>query len=137
MIKEMMAIFVALSFQLAKAENLNYSSVSEANSGRIGETLIRYIKRFGDECLHIEIISTDRKWTVLSSLHLCSFEGKPFSTGFAYVGFEDFTFKKDGISFKLSTTPLEPVGEQIRECLISVSNNQLGKLQCSDVRNPE
>ncbi|WP_139208415.1 MULTISPECIES: hypothetical protein [unclassified Pseudomonas] len=130
-------LLTLLTFQFAKADTPNYSTVYEVKSERAGGELVRHIKRFDDDCFDIEILSAKQKWKVTSTLNLCSFEGKSFSNGFADVEFKDISFKADGLHFNLSTTPLEPIGEQIRECLIPISNNKLGKLQCSDVRTPE
>ncbi|MCY1459935.1 hypothetical protein D9M71_774520 [compost metagenome] len=113
---------------------MNYSAASEVNSGRINGTLVRYIKTFEDDCLEVEVVNSGAKLSVLSSMHLCSFEGKPFSTGFAYAGFQDITFEKDGIHLTLSITPLEPTGEEVRECVIPIAEGNMSDLQCSSAR---
>jgi len=81
--------------------------------------------------LVIEIINVHDKLKVLESMDLCSFEGKFFSTGFAYAGFQDITFEKDGIHLILSVTPLEPTGEQLRKCSIPIANGKMSSLHCS------
>lgn len=121
------------SLQTARAE-VNYSAASEVNSGRIKGTLVRYIKTFEDDCLEVEVMNAGAKLSVLSSMHLCSFEGKSFSTGFAYAGFQDITFEKDGIHLTLSITPLEPTGEEVRECVIPIAEGNMSDLQCSSAR---
>jgi hypothetical protein len=113
---------------------VNYSASSEVNSGRVNGTLVRYIKTFEDDCLEVEVVNSGAKLSVLSSMHLCSFEGKPFSTGFAYAGFQDITFEKDGIHLTLSITPLEPTGEEVRECVIPIAEGNMSDLQCSSAR---
>lgn len=109
-----------------------YTNASMINSGRSGGVLARYIKTFENDCLAIEIISVQGKLEVLESMNLCSFEGKPFSTGFAQAGFQDITFEEDGIHLVLSIAPLEPTGEQLRNCSIPIDNGKMSRLYCSE-----
>jgi hypothetical protein len=120
------------SFNFAKADIINYSNASEVMSGRSGGVLVRYIKTFENECLAIEIIKTQGGVRVLDGENICSFQGKLFSTGFADAGFQDITFEEDGIHLILSITPLEPIGEQLRKCLIPIEIGKIGSLACSN-----
>lgn len=128
----LLLLFIVFPFAPVRAESVDYSSASEINSGRSGGALARYIKTFENDCLIIEIISVKGKLKVLESLNLCSFEGKPFSTGFADAGFQDITFEKDGIHLILSVTPLEPTGEQLRKCSIPIADGKMSGLHCSN-----
>jgi hypothetical protein len=133
MIRLGLVFFIILfSFGSAKADIINYSNVSEVKSGRSGGVLARYIKTFEDECLAIEIIKIQGGVRVLDGENICSFQGKPFSTGFAYAGFQDITFEEDGIHLILSITPLEPIGEQLRKCLIPIESGKMGSFECSN-----
>ncbi|MEB2518899.1 hypothetical protein D3C76_737130 [compost metagenome] len=125
------SFLILFSFSFAKAEITNYSNASEVRSGRSGGVLVRYIKTFEDGCLAVEIIKINGGLAVLDGQNICSFQGKPFSTGFAYAGFQDITFEEDGIHLNLSITPLEPIGEQLRKCWIPIESGKLSSLECS------
>ncbi|MGJ7517082.1 hypothetical protein ACSFE6_22475 [Pseudomonas baetica] len=133
----LMFFFLMASFGFARADSINYSNASEISSGRSGESLIRYIKTFGSECLAVEILSLKGGLKILESKNLCSFDGKKFSTDFAYAGFQNITFEKDGIHLVLNIIPLQPTGEQLRKCSIPITNGKMGDLQCSDAIDQE
>jgi hypothetical protein len=120
-----------LLFNQVSAGEPKYANSSEINSGRSGGVLARYIKTFKSECLVIEIINIQGELKVLESKRICSFEGKPFSTGFSYAGFQDIVFENDGISLTLSITPLTPTGEELRKCFIPITNGKLSDLICT------
>jgi hypothetical protein len=133
MIRFNLAFFLAqFLFNYSSADELNYANASEINSGRAGGVLARYIKTFKSDCLAVEIISIQKELKILESKNICSFEGKSFSTDFAYAGFQDITFEKEGVRLVLSITPLVPTGEELRKCLIPIANGEMSSLQCSE-----
>ena len=99
--------------------------------------MVRYIKTFENSCLEIEVLKKNKKWDVISNRRLCSFEDKPFSTGFSYIGFEEITFEKDGVHLILNIIPLRLTGEEIRKCIVPIQNDHIGSLQCSVARKLE
>jgi hypothetical protein len=130
--RKLVIAFITLSLiNFAGADMLNYSAVADATSGRVGNVLARYLRMFEDACLYIETLSLDDNWSATSRASVCDLEGQLFSSDFTYVGFQDISFEIDGIHLTLSTTPLEPIGEETRKCFIPVTNGQIGRLQCS------
>lgn len=129
-------IFFTLLFQLAHAEETNYAGASEIMSGRVGASLVRYVKTFESECLIIEVLKR-KDWTLLSGRYFCTFEGKSFSTDFTDIEFQNITFEKDGVHSRLSITPLRSAVEEIRSCIIPVGNDHIGDLRCSSARKTE
>ncbi|WP_413703688.1 hypothetical protein [Pseudomonas sp. Pseusp16] len=127
------ALLVISPFSIASSYTVNYSFASDVNSGRAGGVLARYVKTFENECLEVEVISVKPNPQVLQGMSLCSFEGKPFSIGFAHAGFQNIFFAKDGVHLDLAITSLDPTGEEIRKCFIPVLNWRLSALQCSSV----
>ncbi|WP_334598322.1 hypothetical protein [Pseudomonas alvandae] len=125
------ALFILSTIDFSNAAPVNYSAVAEANSGRSGKELVRYLRIFEDACLYIETLSLDGNWSATSRASVCDLEGQLFSSDFTYVGFQDISFEIDGIHLTLSTTPLEPIGEETRKCFIPITNGQIGRLQCS------
>ena len=122
---------------VARAGSLNYSAVAEANSARIDNVLVRYLKIFEDPCLYIETVSLDGNWGATSRANVCDLEGRTFSSGFTYVGFQNISFEVDGIHLTLSTTPLEPTEKEKRKCFIPIASGQIGRLHCSDVKRAQ
>lgn len=108
-------------------------AVSTVGAGRIGDKVIRYVKTFNDNCLEVQIVSSDGEWRVLAASKFCSFEGKKFDSDFADAGFEDISIRGDGIHLTLSLTPLQPVGEKRWGCIIPIVFESIKKLSCSEV----
>jgi hypothetical protein len=126
-------LLLNVPYVFASGEVVDYLSVSEVNSARVGGVLVRYVKTFENECLDVEVISIKSKLKVLQRINFCSFEGRSFSTGFAHAGFQNINFDESGVHLELSITPLEPVGEQIRKCFIPVIDGKLSSLECSEI----
>lgn len=122
---------------VASAGSLNYSAVAEANSARIDNVLVRYLRIFEDPCLYIETVSLDGNWGATSRANVCDLEGRSFSSGFTYAGFQNISFEVDGIHLTLSTTPLEPTEEEKRKCFIPVTSGQIGRLHCSEIKRAQ
>ncbi|MGE1155487.1 hypothetical protein [Pseudomonas sp. ICMP 460] len=125
-------IFLIFSIGGAVAGIPELGAVSQVGTGRIGDNVVRYVKTFNDSCLVVQVLSAENNWAVLSTSNVCSFEGKKFDFDFSDVGFDDISVKEDGIHFILSLTPLRPIGEQRRNCVIPIASASIKKLSCSE-----
>lgn len=121
---------------IVNGEEIDYSKISEAKSSRINDIVVRYIRMYGEPCIKIQTVNPGEGWKVTSTEHICSINGKSFWTDFADVGFENVYFSKKGVHLTLSTTPLEPVGEQKRECLIPIKDGSINTMTCEDIPKP-
>lgn len=106
-------------------------AVSKVEAGRVGDNIVRYVKTFNDSCLEVQVLSPENGWKILAAKSFCSFENKKFESDFADAGFEDISVKEDGIHLILSITPLQPTGEQRRNCIIPIASTTIKNLNCS------
>ncbi|QEI04409.1 hypothetical protein FXN63_00075 [Pigmentiphaga aceris] len=120
----------------ATASSMNLGAAYEVGSGRIGKSLVRYVKSFDTACLGIQVISPDQRWKVLSSSNICTFQGKSFDTEFSYAGFKDISVKPDGVHLTLNLMALRPSKEEYWSCVIPVKGTEIGDLSCADAPNP-
>jgi len=112
------------------SEVVDVVNVSKAASQRFGDVVVRYITTFGNPCLNVQIVAPDGNWKVLSSTRFCSFDGKPFWSGYASAGFEDHVFAEDGLHVTLSLTELRSTGGKRLACVIPIQNEQIKELKC-------
>lgn len=127
---KLIPLFGVLLINQAVAQVPDIGPVSEVGVGRVGDN-VRYIKIFGSGCLNVQVISPEKKWEVLSFSSFCEFQGKSFDSDFADAGFEDISVEADGLHFVLGLTPLQPMGEQRRDCVIPVDATVIRDLSCS------
>lgn len=126
------AIFI-FSAGSVLAGSPDLGAVSVVGSGRIGDNVVRYIRTFNDSCLSVQVLNPENNWKVLSESNLCSFEGKRFDSDFTDASFENIFVQNDGIHLTLSVTPLQPMGEQRRDCIIPIVVSSIKGLSCSKV----
>lgn len=120
----------------ANGEEIDYSKISEAKSSRINDIIVRYVRLYGEPCISIQTVNPGGGWKVISTKNICSVDGKSFWTDFADAGFEDVSFSKKGVHLTLSTTPLEPIGEQKRECFVPIKDGSINAMTCEDIAKP-
>jgi hypothetical protein len=110
---------------------VEYSKVAEANSARIGQVVVRYIRLYASPCLEVEVLAPEENWKVVTQKSFCDLGGLNFTTDFSYAGFEDISVKQTGIHVILSTFPLPSTEEERRECTISIEQRSVGDLVCA------
>lgn len=115
----------------AREERVDLGNVRRVGAGRIGAFVVRHVRTFGDQCLGIQVLAPDASWKVLSFSNVCSFEGKSFNDGYAYVGIEDLKVASDGVHLRLELTPLRSTGEERRQCVIPLRGTEIGELNCA------
>lgn len=108
---------------------IEYSKISEASSARVGGTLIRYVRLYGEPCANIQIINP-KSWEAIETKHICELDGLSLESEVADAYFSNPKFSKEGVHLNLSVTPLEPVGEQKKLCLIPIKDKQIGTMEC-------
>ena len=120
----------------ATAATENLGGVYEVGSGRIGNHVVRHVKRFGTTCLEVQVISPDNAWKVLSTKRFCTFQGKSFDTDFSHAGFEDISIQKDGLHLTLDIIPLRPTKDEKWACVIPVEGIVIKEMTCAEARKP-
>lgn len=125
------ALFVlALLPAVTTGGEIDYSKIAEASSARIESTLVRYSRLYGEPCANIQIINP-KNWEAIETKRICEFNGLSFESDVADAHFSNPEFSKEGVHLQLSITPLEPVGEQKKTCLIPIKNKQIGAIECT------
>lgn len=128
-------LFCFLFFSgFSSAEGVDYNLVSEAHSFRQGKTLIRYIQTYGKPCTYFQLIDSRDGWRVTDTQNFCGMDGKSFLTDFADAEVSNISVSERGVAMSLSVTPLEPIGEQKKECFMPVLNGAFGVIECRDVQ---
>lgn len=110
---------------------VDYSKIAEASSARIENTLVRYSRLYGEPCANIQILNP-KSWEALETKRICELNGVSLETEVADAYFSDPKFSEEGVYLKLSITPLEPVGEQKKICLIPIKDKHIGAIECAD-----
>lgn len=123
-------IFIMSAFFVANVSSADfkYEHVFRAESSRIGDVVVRYIKTLSGACLYIEALQYST-WEVVSEKALCSFEGKDFMNEVSDASFEDIHFSRDGVHMVLAITPLF-TGEVRRKCIFPVIKGNIEDLVC-------
>lgn len=125
-------IFIALLAMKANGEPIDYSKTSEAKSARFDKVVVRYFRQYGEVCANVQTLDPGKNWQIISTIHICSFEDKSFETEFADIQFQNIYFAEDGLHLTLSTTPLEPIGEQIKNCIVPIKDGSIDQMTCRD-----
>lgn len=115
----------------AMAEVTDLGNVRAVGVGRIGDVVVRHVLTFGDQCLDIQVLAPDANWKMLSSTNFCSFDGKSFNDGYAYVGIEDLKVAPDGVHLTLELMPLRLDADERRACVIPVQGTKIKGLSCA------
>lgn len=115
---------------LTASEAPNYSLVAEAESARMNEVIVRYIRELGSPCITAQTLDPKNDWKIISSRYFCSFNGRSFLDDFTDAHFEGFNFSESGIDMILSITPLEPTGEHRLNCTIPILQNTIQEMTC-------
>lgn len=123
-----LAVIICLSGSFAHA--FPYQRVAEANSLRIGGYVFRYMRLYSDPCLYIQRLAPESNWVVVQEEAYCDYQGKNFSSGFAYAGFDGFSFASERLSMNLSLTTLPPVRELYLHCYVELKDGLIGPLSC-------
>lgn len=116
---------------LVVSGEIDYSKIAEASSARIENILVRYSRLYGEPCANIQIINS-KNWEAVETRRICEFNGQSLESEFADAHFSNPEFSKEGVHLQLSITPLEPVGEQKKTCLIPIRDKQIGAIECTD-----
>lgn len=129
----MRAILTILLFTstYSNAQGIDYTKISEAQSIRQGETLVRHFNLYGEPCTYFQVIDSKNKWTIAETKKFCHIDGKSFLTDFADAETTNIRLTKKGIYIDLSITPLDATGEQKKECFMPILNNSLGTIECN------
>ena len=105
----------------------------EMNVKRMGDLLFRYT-RFNSEssnpCLRAELINPQDSWKIVESKDICEINGRQL-TDLSYFGFDSFHFKNNKLLFKFNFLERSTHGEYSQDCFVLVSENKIGKLECS------
>lgn len=117
-------------------EEIDYSKISEAKSARINNLIIRYIRMYGESCAVLQTINPKGGREITSTKNICSLNGKSFKTDFADAYFENVYFSDNGVHLTLSTTSLEPIGEQKMECFVPIKDGSINTMTCEDIAKP-
>lgn len=110
---------------------IDYSKIAEASSARITNTLIRYYRLYGEPCANIQIINS-KNWEAVETKRICELNGLSLESEVADAYFSNPKFSKEGVHLQLSITPLEPIGEQKKTCIIPIRNKHIGDIECAD-----
>lgn len=110
----------------------DYGRASKIESSRQGDVVVRYIKEYGSPCLRVQVLEPAKNWALIAEKRFCSYREKSLITDVAYATFEKITFSPDGISFRLSITPLTLNDEELYVCTIPVSGAKIRELECID-----
>ncbi|MDM8348535.1 hypothetical protein P8H27_06445 [Pseudomonas sp. sp1636] len=130
--RKISALFVlALLPAVTTGGEIDYSKIAEASSSRIESTLVRYSRLYGEPCANIQILNP-KNWEVIETKRICELNGLSLESEVADAYFSNPKFSKEGVHLKLSITPLEPVGEQKKICLIPIKDKQIGAIECTD-----
>lgn len=127
-------IMLLLSSTYSNAQDIDYTKISEAQSIRQGATLVRHFNLYGEPCTYFQIIDSKKKWTISETKKFCHIDEKSFLTDFADAEVTNIRLTAKGISMDLSTTPLETIGEQKKECFMPILNNSLGTIECKSIK---
>jgi len=117
----------------ASAEEIAYSRISEAQSVRQGENLIRYFHVYGEPCTYFQLVDYKNGWSVSTTKKFCSLDGKSFRTDFSDAAVTGIKISADGVFMDLNITPLEPTGERKKRCFMPVSAEAFGAVECKSV----
>lgn len=123
-------LFVFTFFSAATVGGeIECSKISEASSARIEGALVRYSRLYGEPCANIQIINP-KSWEAIETKRICELDGLSLESEVADAYFSNPQFSKEGVRLNLSVTPLEPVGEQKKICLIPIKGKQIGTMEC-------
>jgi hypothetical protein len=128
--KNLFALFLLTLFStLVVSDEIDYSKIAEASSARIEKTLVRYSRLYGDPCANIQILNS-KNWEVIETKRICELNGQSLESEFADAYFSNPEFSKEGVHLQLSITPLEPIGEQKKICLVPIKYKKIGPMEC-------
>lgn len=117
---------------LVVSAEIDYSKISEASSARIEKILVRYFRIYGEPCANIQILNS-KNWEAVETKRICELNGLSLESEVADAYFSNPQFSNEGVHLQLSITPLEPVGEQKKACLIPIKDKQIGAIECADI----
>lgn len=118
--------------RLVVSGEIDYYKISEASSARIEKTLVRYFRIYGEPCANIQILNS-KNWEAVETKRICELNGLSLDSEVADAYFSNPQFSNEGVYIQLSITPLEPVGEQKKACLIPIRDKQIGAIKCADI----
>lgn len=117
---------------LVVSGEIDYSKISEASSARIENILVRYFRIYGEPCANIQILNS-KNWEAVETKLICELNGLSLESEVADAYFSNPQFSNEGVHLQLSITPLEPVGEQKKACLIPIRDKKIGAIECADI----
>ncbi len=120
----------------AIGEEIDYSKIAEAKSARYSNLVIRYIRIYGEPCAILQTLNPKIDWEITSTKTICSLNEKSFKADFSDAHFEEVYFSENSVHLTLSITPLEPTGEQKKECIIPVKDGVISVMTCEDIPKP-
>ncbi|MDO9618119.1 MAG: hypothetical protein Q7J43_10615 [Pseudomonas sp.] len=118
--------------RLVVSGEIDYYKISEASSARIEKILVRYFRIYGEPCANIQILNS-KNWEAVETKRICELNGLSLDSEVADAYFSNPQFSNEGVHIQLSITPLEPVGEQKKACLIPIRDKQIGAIECADI----
>lgn len=125
-------ISLTLLSSLSVSGEIDYSKTAEASSARIENILVRYFRIYGEPCANIQTLNS-KNWEAVETKRICELNGLSLESEVADAYFSNPQFSNEGVHLQLSITPLEPVGERKKACLIPIIDKQIGAIECIDI----
>jgi hypothetical protein len=113
---------------------LDYSSVTQSKTGRVGPYLIRYLVFPDAPCLIFESSMLGAP-VVSKESRICSYKENEFFNGYAFVDILDGHFSNGKLFLRIEFTPLRSSELVLELCEVRFSGEEAVGLFCGEDRN--
>lgn len=111
------------------SDDLEYSDVYKADTGRIGNNSVRFIVTGRSPCIWVQNLVRGMPGKISLESQLCSLNGNSFMTDYAYVGITKGYFHNDKLYMEISTITKELVSEALT-CEVLFNAGAAQSLEC-------
>lgn len=109
---------------------MDYSKVTNAELGRAGDLLVRYVLTADNPCLTIEYLKSGHPGVSLRDRTICSLGEAKFDRDFALVDFKTVEFHDDRLGVEVEIIPSRRGRKVVRWCSIALQSDSIGDLAC-------
>ncbi|QBR32400.1 MULTISPECIES: hypothetical protein [Pseudomonas] len=117
----------------ATAAEFDYKRVYQADAGKVGKYIVRYLRTFDSPCIRVQSLVPGGNGEIVKEKELCSVDGKSFLDGYTQVELKKGEFQEDKLTFLFEIMPLEPAPEFLKKCTIPFKDGAPQDLVCETI----
>jgi hypothetical protein len=126
-------VFGLACLSSATAAEFDYKRVYQADAGKIGKYIVRYLRTFDSPCIRVQSLLPGGNGKIVKEKELCSIDGKSFLDGYTQVELKKGEFQEERLTFLFEIMPLEPAPEFLKQCTVPFKDGAPQDLVCETI----